>query len=101
MARGACDRRVRSHRPGGVGRRDRGAGGGDDAEQAGALADAVAIELPWLLPDGRAAGRGPDGTIVRATGALPGDHVDYRRVGGTGSTVDAETERIVVPSPGR
>lgn len=31
------------------------------------------VTLQWLLPDGRGAGRGPDGSTVRVVGGVPGD----------------------------
>lgn len=59
------------------------------------------IELEWLLPDGRAAGRGPDGLTVRVAGAVPGDVVRARRAGGSGRTVDAVVDEVVRPAPAR
>lgn len=43
--------------------------------------------LTWLLPDGRAAGRAPDGRVVRVADAVPGD------------VVRAEGEHFVVDQP--
>lgn len=52
------------------------------------------IRLTWLLPDGRAAGRAPDGRVVRVARAVPGDGVDA-----DGRIVDLSPDRRAPPCP--
>ena len=49
------------------------------------------LPLTWLLPDGRAAGRAPDGRVVRVSDGVPGDLV----------RMDGERCVVVEPSPDR
>lgn len=58
------------------------------------------VRIEWLQPDGRGAGRGPDGMIVVA-GAVPGDLVAVRVVTRRGRTVEGEVEAMVEASPER
>jgi 23S rRNA (uracil1939-C5)-methyltransferase len=60
----------------------------------------VHIELSWLLPDGRACGRAPDGGLVRVRGAVPGDLVEVGEIPG-GRAADAELIRVVTPTETR
>lgn len=61
----------------------------------------MSVALTWLLPDGRAGGRSSDGRTVRISGAVPGDEVEFDRIGGTGTTDDGVCTSVVVPSPNR
>jgi 23S rRNA (uracil1939-C5)-methyltransferase len=56
------------------------------------------IDVEWLLPDGRVAGRGPEGTVT-VSGALPGDRIRWREVRRQGRTVIGECVDTVRPSP--
>lgn len=58
------------------------------------------VRIEWLQPDGRGAGRGPDG-LVLVSGAVPGDLVVPRVVGRKGRTVDAVVQTRIEASPDR
>ena len=58
------------------------------------------VRIEWLQPDGRGAGRGPDG-MVRVVGAVPGDLVRVRETGRRGRTVDGDVDALLEPAPGR
>jgi 23S rRNA (uracil1939-C5)-methyltransferase len=60
------------------------------------------LDVTWVLPDGRAGGRLPGGTIVRVEGdAVPGDTVMWESTSQRGHTVDGVVHARISDSPDR
>lgn len=59
------------------------------------------VLIEWLLPGGRAGGRGADGVAVDLDRGVPGDRVAWRETRRRGRSVTGVVERVTVPSPHR
>ncbi len=60
------------------------------------------LDVNWVLPDGRAGGRMPDGTVVRLDGdAVPGDTVVWEPSAQRGHTVDGVVQARLTDSADR
>ena len=60
------------------------------------------LDVTWVLPDGRAGGRLPDGTVIRLDGdAVPGDTVVWEAREQRGHTVDGVVTGRITASPDR
>ena len=57
--------------------------------------------VAWLLPGGRAGGRGEDGAAINLDRGVPGDRVKWRETGRRGRTIEGVVEQVTSPSPDR
>jgi 23S rRNA (uracil1939-C5)-methyltransferase len=58
------------------------------------------VDIEWLVPDGRGAGKGATG-VIRVRGAVPGDRIAFRTLTERGRTIEGELTEILTPSANR
>ena len=58
------------------------------------------VTIEWIQPDGRGAGRMPEG-VVRLNGVVPGDVVDFQETSRKGRNIEGTVTAITDPSPNR